>query len=81
MYVISHETVEVFDGQKFVLLKRPSGYTFGHKAFSTGNKIHIVKIYDGKMITYDTEKDYWSEELIKFAGKNRYECFVKTHKL
>ena len=33
------------------------------------------------MITYDTEKDDWSEELIKFAGEKHNECFIKTPKL
>ena len=47
MYVISHENVEVYDGLKFVSLKRPSGYADGCGTFSTGNKIHAVKYYNG----------------------------------
>ena len=82
MYVISHKNVEVFDGQKFVSLKRPSGYAFDCGAFSTGNKIHVVKFYKVKMLTYDTVKDEWSaEEPTKFAGKKRYECLIKTPKV
>ena len=81
MYVVCDENVEIFDGQKFVSLKRPSDYKYGRGTFSTGNKIHVVKFHKGKMLTYDTVKDKWSEEPIKFAGKKRYECFVKTPKI
>ena len=81
MYVISHENVEVFDGQSFVLLKPPSDCFVNLKGYSIGNKIHVVNFYNGKILTYDTVKDEWSKEPIKLAGKKRYACLVKTPKI
>ena len=62
MYVISHENFDIYDGKKFVSLKRSSDYAYGCETFSTGNKIHVVKFYNGKMLTYDTVKDEWSAQ-------------------
>ena len=80
MYVISHENVEINDGQKFVSLKRPSGYADGCRTFSTKNKIHAVNIYNGELLIYDTVNDEWSEKPIEFAGKKRCARLVKITK-
>ena len=72
LFVVSNieDNCEVFDKicKKFITIKSPKFYRFfSIKAFSIENKIFAFQEGKSKIISYDTDKNKWSEEFCKVS--------------
>ena len=83
LFVISKEIndCEVFDNicKKFITIKSPQfDWSFGIKAYSIKSKIFVIQDSSSKIISYDTNKNEWSEECCEFTRKFKRFSSVKV---
>ena len=83
LFVISKEknSCEVFDNfcKKFITIKSPEfKYLSSRRAFSIENKIFALQDDSSKIITYDTNKNEWSEESCEVTNSLQYFSCVKV---
>ena len=83
LFVISKrkDDCEVFDNisKKFTTVKSPQFDSFSRiTAYSIENKLYVISDNSPKIISYDTNKNKWSEESFEFSKKHRRFSSVKV---